>query len=411
MPLDRLQTALGADLDDRRQKGLLKGAETVITGVVPATGEHGPRYRLAGRGEQPFLKMNSNNYLGMSLRPEVIAAEEHACRAFGAGPGAVRFISGTYQPHLDLEARLAAFHHREAAMLFSSAYATVMGTLLPLLGGDTAVVSDELNHNCIINGIRAGQPDKTRRLVYKHLDMADLAAKLEQATTTGCRRVVLVTDGIFSMRGDHAPMREIVALARAFDGRFAENVVVMMDDSHGVGAFGTSGRGTEEYTSAEGIDVLVATLGKALGVNGGYVATSARVVEFLRESSPFYIYSNPITPAEAAAALAALELLDGPVGRGLLDHLRAMTRRFEEGLLGLGFETIPGEHPVVPLMVRDTARNAALVAHLKANGILATGLNYPVVPRGDESIRFQVSADHTAADIDFVLGVLGAFAG
>jgi glycine C-acetyltransferase len=211
------------------------------------------------------------------------------------------------------------------------------------------------------------------------------------------------------MRGDHAPLAEIMAIAAEYDDRFAENVVVVVDDSHGVGAFGATGRGTEEYTAAAPADVLVGTLGKAFGVNGGYVASRNAVVRFLRETAPMYIYSNPITPAEASAALKSLQLLDSGTGRMLLERLRALTHRFEQGLVRLGFEIIPGEHPVVPLMVRDTARTRALVRHLRDNGVLATGLAYPVVPRGDEEIRFQVNADHTAADIDEVLDVLARF--
>jgi glycine C-acetyltransferase len=188
-------------------------------------------------------------------------------------------------------------------------------------------------------------------------------------------------------------------------------VVVVADDSHGVGAFGATGRGTEEYCGGAPVDILIATLGKAFGVNGGYVTASQTIVDYLRETSPFYIYSNPITPGEAAAASQAVEIVDSAAGQALLDHLRAMTARFEAGLTALGYETISGAHPVVPLMLRDTAKTTALVAHLRAQGILATGLNYPVVPRGDEEIRFQVSADHTAADIDEALEVLAAFPG
>jgi glycine C-acetyltransferase len=224
-------------------------------------------------------------------------------------------------------------------------------------------------------------------------------------------RALIVTDGIFSMRGDHAPLDRIMELASRYDDGFAENAIVLVDDSHGVGAFGRTGRGAEEYTGAQPCDVLVATLGKALGVNGGYVTSSEAVIRFLRESSPMYIYSNPITPAEASAALRAIELLDSERGRALLDRLRTLTRRFEQGLVERGFEVIPGEHPVVPLMVRDTAKTRALVAHLRANGVLATGLAYPVVPRGDEEIRFQVNADHTESDIDTVLEVLASFEG
>jgi glycine C-acetyltransferase len=211
------------------------------------------------------------------------------------------------------------------------------------------------------------------------------------------------------MRGDHAPLPEIVTLARKYDGEFPENIIVVVDDSHGVGAFGLTGRGTEEYTECDGVDLLIATLGKALGVNGGYAVGDSKVMQYLRESAPLYIYSNPITPAEAAASLRALELLDSDTGLGLLAHLREMTKKFELGLTRLGFETIPGDHPVVPLMVRDTAATSALVSYLKANGVLATGLNFPVVPKGDEEIRFQVSAEHTSQDIDLTLEVLGKF--
>jgi glycine C-acetyltransferase len=182
-----------------------------------------------------------------------------------------------------------------------------------------------------------------------------------------------------------------------------------VDDSHGVGAFGLTGRGTEEYTGSRA-DVLVGTLGKAFGVNGGYVAASAEVVRFLRESSQMYIYSNPITVGEAAAALAAVRIVAGPEGRVLLDRLRALTRRFEAGLERIGIETIPGEHPVVPLMIRDTRRTRALVRHLFERGVLVTGLTYPVVPRGDEEIRAQVNADHTEGDIDYVLAQIESFA-
>jgi glycine C-acetyltransferase len=293
-------------------------------------------------------------------------------------------------------------------MIFSSAYATIMGTVAPLITKETVVISDELNHNCIINAVRLSRPQD--KVVYPHLDMVAYAQSLEDFKGKA-KRAVVITDGIFSMRGDHAPMDEIVELARKHDAGYPENVVVVMDDSHGVGAFGETGRGTEEYTNASGVDVLVATLGKALGVNGGYVASSSAIIRFLRESAPFYIYSNPITPGEARAAHVALDMLDGPRGQELLTHLRALTKRFEDGLVGLGMETIPGEHPVVPLMVRDTAKTRALVDHLYRNGVLATGLAYPVVPRGDEEIRFQINADHTEGDIDQALEILGSFEG
>jgi len=408
MPIQGLSQALASKLDEMKQAGRLKGRETIIRGIVPPGPSTGRRYLLEGEGEKAFLRMNANNYLGLSFRPELIAADEEAVRQFGTGPGAVRFISGSWSPHTAIERRLAQFHGREAAMLFSSAYATAMGVLPPLVTDKTAVISDALNHSCIINAIALARP--AAKHIYRHLDMAGLEAGLAAAAET-CTRAIIVTDGIFSMRGDHAPLEAIMALARQYDAGFPENVVVVVDDSHGVGAFGQTGRGTEEYTKSGPADILVATLGKAFGVNGGYVAGADTIIRYLRETSPFYIYSNPITPGEAAAALAAVELVDGPVGLELLAHLRAMTGRFKAGLAKLGFETLPGEHPVVPLMLRDSARTSALVAHLRERGILATGLNYPVVPKGEEEIRFQISADHVTADIDEALEALRRFGG
>lgn len=408
MPLDRIEGLLGTALRDMDERGVSKRAENVITAVVPPKAGRGPRYRLAGFGDQEFLRMNSNGYLGLALHYRVMSAEENALASYGAGPGAVRFISGTWAPHVELERRLAAFHKRPAAMIFSSAYATTMGVLPQLVTQETLLVSDELNHNSIINAMRLSRPGEKQ--VYKHLDLAQLDAILA-AGAGSWRRAVVVTDGIFSMRGDHALLDEMVEVAHRHDSGYPENVIVVADDSHGVGAFGATGRGVEEYCGGLPADLLVATLGKAFGVNGGYVAGSGVLVDYLRETSPFYIYSNPITPGEAAAATVAIDIVDSAAGRSLLDHLRAMTGRFEGGLTARGWETIAGEHPIVPLMVRDTERTSALVAHLKQEGILATGLNFPVVPRGDEEIRFQMCADHTLADIDQALAALDRFAG
>ena len=406
MPFDRIEKTLASQIAALDKAGTAKRRETVVAKVAAATAGKGPRYLLEGEGDKPFLRMNANSYLGRSLDAEVVEAEEAAVRTYGTGPGATRFISGTWTPHIELENRLARFHGRQAAMIFSSAYATVMGTLVPLITPETVVISDALNHNCIINAMRLSRPGDKR--IYAHLALDELEAHLTE-TAGKFRRAIVVTDGIFSMRGDHAPLDAIVGMARAHDEDFAENVLVVADDSHGIGAFGATGRGTEEYTGAEPVDVLLGTLGKAFGVNGGYVTASRTVIDYLRETSPFYIYSNPITMGEAAAGVRAVDILDSPSGAAMLKHLRAMTAKFESGLTELGFETIPGEHPVVPLMVRDTARTTALVAHLRAHGILATGLNFPIVPRGDEEIRFQVSADHTEADIDEALAVLAAF--
>lgn len=396
MPHDRLTQILEAHVREVRAAGAAKGDERVICEVVPPCGESGPRVKLEGQGDSLFLRMNANAYLGLSLDAAMIEAEERAVRTFGTGPGAVRFISGTFAPHVELERRLAAFHGREAAMLFSSAYAAVMGVLPSLITPQTAVISDALNHNCIINAIRLSASNNKQ--IFTHLNLSELDGRLEEASKT-CDRALVVTDGVFSMRGDFAPLDQIMELAHRYDKKFAEGVIVVVDDSHGVGALGESGRGTEEITNSPPADILVATLGKAFGVNGGYVATSSAVVDFLRETSPFYIYSNPITPGEAAAALKALEILEGPPGAELLDHLRKVTARFEQGLIDLGLETIRGPHPVTPLMVRDTGRTQEIVGRLFDCGVLATGLGYPVVPKGDEEIRFQICADHTDTDI------------
>jgi glycine C-acetyltransferase len=408
MPVDRLTRVLEDHVSQLEAAGTAKGAETVVVGVLRAEGDRGPRFLLDGEGDKQFLRMNSNSYLGMGLREEVIEAEEAATRAFGAGPGAVRFISGSYEAHVTLERELADFHGREAGMIFSSAYATVVSTITPLVTPDTVLISDELNHNCIINAMRLSRP--AGKAIYAHNDMAQLDAALEEWKGKA-KRALVVTDGIFSMRGDHAPLDEFVELCARHDEDYPENVVSVVDDSHGVGAIGRTGRGTEEHTGGAPSDILVGTLGKAFGVNGGYVVANRATIQFLRESSQMYIYSNPITVGEAAAALASLRIVASADGEPLLDRLRALTKRFQDGLDRIGMETIPGEHPVVPLMIRDTARTHDLVRHLYDQGVLVTGLAYPVVPRGDEEIRTQINADHTEADIDHVLELLEAYGG
>lgn len=298
-------------------------------------------------------------------------------------------------------------------MIYSAAYAAIMGVLPLLINENTLVVSDQLNHNSIINAIRLSRP--AGKEIYKHLDMNGLERILNAYAATNntwrdsvIKRVLVVTDGIFSMRGDHAPLDEIVNICRKYENGFEEGIITVADDSHGVGAFGETGRGTEEYTQGS-VDILIATLGKALGVNGGYVTTTDPVIEYLRETSPFYVYSNPITPSEALAATKSLEILESNEGLTRLKRIRSLTSRFSKGLGKLGFETIPGEHPVTPLVIRDTNKTTSLIQYLLQHGILATGLNYPVVPKGDEEIRFQINANHTTSDIDYILDILKSF--
>jgi len=403
MGLDNLEKVLSQSLKELKDGGRLKGKEYIITKIKKAERKKGPRYFLKGKGEQEFIRMNSNSYLGMSLREEIIQEEERVTKEYGVGPGAVRFISGTFQPHRELEKSLAKFHQREDAMLFSSAYSTVVGILTPLITSDTIVISDELNHNCIINALKLSRPKDKK--IYKHLDMNELENKIQESVGQ-VKRLIIVTDGIFSMRGDYAPLDIISNLSKKYDKEFPENILLVVDDSHGIGAYGKTGRGTEEYTKAKGVDISVGTLGKAFGVNGGYVTSTQTIITYLRETAPMYIYSNPISPAEASAALKSLEILDSEKGKDILLHLYQMTKKFEKGLLDLEYEIIGSDHPIVPLMVRNTKKTTALVKHLIKNGILATGLNYPVVPKGDEEIRFQINADHTSYDIDFALSIL-----
>lgn len=407
MSLNRFVEQLRTEIAEIEEAGTTKGYETVVREIVRPQGGNGPRVLLAGEGDQPFLRMNSNSYLGMSIREKVIQAEEEAARKFGVGPGAVRFISGTFEPHVQLEERLARFHGRQACMVTSSAYTGIMGLFVSLTTPETIIISDELNHNCIINAMRLARPKDKK--VYQHRNIADLEFKITDSIGQ-CDSLIVITDGVFSMRGAYAPLDQISAVCEKHDSKFSRGIVLIVDDSHGVGAIGRTGRGTEEITSATGVDIVVATLGKALGVNGGYIVTRSEIIRYLREKNPFYIYTNPITPPEAMAAIAAVDLLDSHEGVRLISHLRQMAHKFGQGLMNLGFETIESEHPVVPLMIRDTARTAALVTFLREHYILATGLNFPIVPKGDQLIRFQVTADHTEADINYVLDVLKKFA-
>jgi glycine C-acetyltransferase len=405
MSLKKLEPLLTGKLTELQQRGISKGREKIVTGIKAAADGFGPRYILEGYGDRAFLRMNSNSYLGLSTHPKIIEAEAAAAEKFGTGPGAVRFISGTYRPHIDLEQKLAAFHGRESAMLFSSAYTTMTGVLPQFISEDTIVVSDALNHSCIINAIKLSQP--AGKEIYAHADINALD-KILGAYQGRAKRVCVVTDGIFSMRGDHADLEQLNVCCKSHEDAYEQGIITIVDDSHGVGAFGQTGRGTEEYSQGKA-DILIATLGKAFGVNGGYVVADSLVIDYLRETSPFYIYSNPITPAEAAAASAALDIVTGDEGLHLLEKLRMFSINLRIGLEQLGFETLPGEHPIVPILTRDTEKTTALVAHLLANNILVTGLNYPVVPQGEQEIRLQVCAEHTEKDLDYLLAKLAEF--
>lgn len=398
-----LEAFLDQQLQQLTAQGVRKSEERVISGYEEATAQHGPRLRLKDHGQRLFLAMNSNSYLDLHRHPAVLAASEAAGKFYGAGPGAVRFISGTYQPHLTLESRLAAFHQRPAAILFNSAYNAVISTLAALISPDTVVLSDQLNHNSIINGIKLAHP--LNKEVYGHLDMDELAAQIKNSIGKA-RRLLVVSDGIFSMRGDHAPLAEMVALCHELQHHFPEGIITIIDDSHGVAACGNHGRGTEELEGAQA-DILIATLGKGFGVEGGYVVGSPTLISYLREKAVGYIYSNPITPAEAAAAACSVILVDSPEGQKRLAKVARLAAQFDQGLQQRGWQTISSPHPIVPLLIGDSTRTSQLNQRLFAAGILATGLNYPVVPKGAEEIRFQVTASHKPADLDKVLDVVG----
>ncbi len=405
MSLEKIQLQFTKHVDRLKRQGISKAEEKIVISKKAAKDGFSERYFLKNYPNRSFLRMNSNSYLGFTDHPNIIEAESKAAEQFGTGPGAVRFISGTYQAHIVLENRLAEFHQREACMIMSSAYATVMGVLPQFINEHTLVISDALNHNCIINAIRLSGAGK--KAIYSHLDLQELNNILE-LNASQMKRVCIVTDGIFSMRGDHAPLDAIKALCTQHEKHYEDGIILIVDDSHGVGAFGKTGRGTEEFTNIHA-DILISTLGKAFGVNGGYIVSNKKVIDYLKETAAFYIYSNPITPAEAAAALQAVNILDSAEGEILLAKLRNTTVLLRSGLKKLGFETIESKHPIVPILIRDTNKTSAMVEHFFKNNILVTGLNYPVVPKGEEEIRLQAAANHTEKDIEYILNVLSNF--
>ncbi len=405
MALTRLDAALQQELDRLKEEGRAKPPERIITAYHPPEGGFGPRYSLAGQ-TQRYLRMNSNSYLSLSNHPELITAADAATHACGVGPGAVRFIDGTFSYHVALEERIARFVGKNAAKIFNSAYTSNCGLALAIGSAKTHWIGDQLNHNSIIRAMRIAGVPSANKGIYAHNDMADLERCLNEVGDD-INRVVVIFDGIFSMRGDYAPIDEIAAIADRHSGRFKEGVITVVDDSHGIGAYGATGRGTAEFTGRTP-DIVIGTFGKAFGVNGGFIAAGKTVIEAVRQKADTYIYTNPLSVADCAAATKALDICDSEEGLELLENLRRRTLQFREGLARLGLESIPGPHPVVPLLVRDTAKTQALVGHLFARGVLVVGLTFPVVPKGDETIRFQVNAAHTEKDIELVLEILAA---
>ncbi len=403
MPLNKLDKSLALELQDLQDSGRAKDPERIITAYIPPKDGFGPRYRLQGE-EKDFLRLNSNSYLSLSHHPALIEAADKACRDCGVGPGAVRFIDGTFRHHIALEERIARFMGKPAAKIFNSAYTANCGLALAIGSPGTYWIGDQLNHNSIIRGMRIAGVSHKNRGIFRHNDISHLQHCLENVDE-GIDRVVVIFDGIFSMRGDNAPLGKIKKVCRKYEKRFKDGVITVVDDSHGIGAYGATGRGTPEFCG-ESPDIVVGTFGKAFGVNGGFVAASTTVAESIRQKADTYIYTNPLSVADCAAATKAIDICDSPEGADLLNNLRERTRQFRDGIASLGKESIDGPHPIVPLLVRDTTATHALVSKLYDGGVLAVGLTFPVVPLGDETIRFQVNAAHTAKDIDYVLELL-----
>jgi glycine C-acetyltransferase len=406
MTTAKLDNSLEKELADLNQEGRAKSRERVIQDYIPPEGNRGPRYKLVG-SDNSFIRLNSNSYLSLSNHPELIDAADKATHKFGVGPGAVRFIDGTFVHHKQLEQRIADFLGKPGAKIFNSAYTANCGLALSISHKKTHWIGDQLNHNSIIRAMRISNIPSENKGIFKHNDMADLERCLAEVGP-GIDRVVVIFDGIFSMRGDHAPIDQIMKICKSHDHKFRDGVITVVDDSHGMGAYGDTGRGTQEYCKAVP-DIIVGTFGKAFGVNGGFVAGSQSLVETIRQKADTYIYTNPLSVADCAAAVKALDICDSQEGILLLKQLKQRTAQFRQGLDNLGLESIPGPHPVVPLMVRNTEKTHGLVRYLYDHGVLVVGLTFPVVPKGDETIRFQINAAHTREDIDLVLALLKDF--
>jgi glycine C-acetyltransferase len=352
------------------------------------------RSRMEGRGEVVIL--SSNNYVGLCNVPEVVEAGKAALDRFGAGTGSVRFICGTFTIHRDLEAALARFVGCEAALTYVSCWNANEGLCPTVLGEQDVVISDQLNHASIIDSIRLAKAiTKCQTAVYRHSDMADLEEKLRAAR--GARRRLVFTDGVFSMEGDIVRLPDILDLARRYDA------IVAVDDSHATGALGATGRGTAEHYGVLGqVDIITSTLGKALGgAAGGFTAGPVALSDYLTQRSRPQLFSNALPPTVAGSALAAVRYLEAHPER--VRRLHENARVFREGLLALGFTPLPGETAIIPVILGETAKAIQMSELLLDEGVFVTGFGYPVVPQGQARVRCQLSAAHTAGDLDFAL--------
>jgi glycine C-acetyltransferase len=373
------QEWLQSELESIRGSGLSKN-ERVITGPQGSTID-------TETGEA--LNFCANNYLGLANHPEIVAAARQGLEEYGFGLSSVRFICGTQSVHKKLEKKLSEFLGTDDTMLYAACFDANGGLFEPLLGPEDAIISDELNHASIIDGIRLS---KAKRLRYRHSDLDDLKRCLEEAGDARFR--MIATDGVFSMHGDFAKLPGICELAEA------HRALVMVDDCHATGFIGKTGRGTAEHFGLEGqIDIVTSTLGKALGgASGGFTSGRAEIIELLRQRSRPYLFSNSVAPPIVAASLKVLELIDREPER--VARVQENTQRFRAGLESAGFALGGGGHPIVPIMIGDERKTQAIAAEMNEKGIFVVGFSYPVVPRGQARIRVQLSAAHTPEQID-----------
>lgn len=378
------QAHLTSQIDEIREAGLYK-SERVITTPQDA------RIEVAG-GERPVLNMCANNYLGLAEHPEVIAAAKHALDRWGYGMASVRFICGTQDLHKQLESKVSEFLGTEDTILYPSCFDANGGLFETLLSAEDAIISDQLNHASIIDGIRLC---KAQRFRYANNDMADLEAKLKEAKSARFR--MIATDGVFSMDGYLANLPDICDLADKYDA------LVMIDDCHATGFMGPTGRGTPEHFGVQDrIDIVTSTLGKALGgASGGFTSGRKEIVELLRQRSRPYLFSNTVAPPIVAGSIAAIDLLTKSTE--LRDKLAENTAFFREQIADVGFDVLPGVHPITPVMLYDAPKAAATADALLDRGVYVIGFSFPVVPRGQARIRTQISAAHSRDDLEFAV--------
>ena len=374
------------ELSAIRESGFFK-SERVLEGP------QGVKITVKGR---EVLNMCANNYLGLSSHPSIVKAAHEGLDRWGYGLSSVRFICGTQELHKELEAKLSGFLGTEDTILYSSCFDANGGLFETLLSQEDAVISDELNHASIIDGIRLC---KAQRFRFKNSDMNDLESKLKEAGEARFR--LIATDGVFSMDGSIAQLKEICDLAEKYDA------LVMLDDSHGVGVLGATGRGSHEYRDViKRVDIITGTLGKALGgASGGYTSGRKEIIGMLRQRSRPYLFSNTVAPVICAASLTALGIISS--SSELRDRLAENTRYFRQGMLKLGFDIRQGDHPIVPVMLGEAILAQKMAEILLKEGVYAIGFFFPVVPHGKARIRVQVSAAHTRQDLDFAMAVFG----